>query len=100
MTYVEQQRLRVVAFHEGTQWVAQCLEHDLACQADTLSNLLHAISHITDGYMAACKNEQIKPWGEKMLPAPQKYVEMWEKSIFLRVWEQRLPKPIIDIRVL
>jgi hypothetical protein len=99
MTYKEQQTLRVVAFHEGGMWVAQCLEHDLACQGDTLSELLHAIGRITDGYMAACKNEKIKPW-EEILPAPPTYHEMFERAVFLRVWEQRLPKPKIDIRVL
>jgi hypothetical protein len=100
MTYKEQQRLRVVAFHEGDTWVAQCLEHDLACQAETLSDLLHRISIITDAYEMICRKEQIKPWEENILPAPQEYVDMWEKAVFLRVWEQRLPKPVIDIRVL
>ena len=100
MTHKEQQLLRVVAFHEGSIWVAQCLEHDLACQADSLSDLLHAISRITDAYMDMCKLKDRDPWGEQMLPAPQEYVDMWEKSVFLRSWEQRLPKPVINIRVL
>jgi len=99
MTYVEQKRLRVVAFHEGTQWVAQVLEHDLACQASTLSDLLHVISRITDAYMDMCKLKEKDPW-EQMLPAPQEYVDMWEKAIYLRTWEQDLPKPVISIRVL
>lgn len=98
MTYQEQKCLQVVAFHEGTQWVAQVLEHDLACQASTLSDLLHAISRITDAHVAACKAEKIKPW--ELEPAPAAYHKMWEDAVHFRVWEPRMPKPLIRIRIL
>ena len=32
-------KLRIVAFKDGDQWVAQCLEHDIATQAGDLDTL-------------------------------------------------------------
>jgi hypothetical protein len=61
-------QIRIIAFREGDQWVAQCLEHDVCVQANDLKTL-HARMDV------ALIVEDI---GE-LPPAPERFFQLLEK---------------------
>lgn len=78
-TMPEADRIRVIAFREGEQWVAQCLEYDIGTQAADLTELQKRLALAVD----AERNESIARNGnafEGIDPAPRRFHEMWEKA--------------------
>ena len=74
MKHVE---LRVVVFRGFTKWVAQCLERDIAAQADSLGELPTRLAH---ALLAEIKfsEERGEPAFKLLPPAPTRYFAMWE----------------------
>ena len=74
----DQKELRIVAFSECNQWVAQCLEHDVCVQAsdlDTLRDRMEAALYAEDEALRAAGRG-----GIVSLPgAPEHFFRMWEK---------------------
>ena len=76
--------IKIIAFPEGDQWVAQCLEHDICAQAPDLDTLYSRIE------AAICVEDeafrQAGKGGIQALPrAPEHFFRMWEKrSVFHR----------------
>lgn len=71
--------IRVIIFNDGRHWIAQCLEYDIAAQADDLdtvrSRLLVAVE--------AEAETSLELMGERfkgIAPAPRAYQEMWERK--------------------
>lgn len=62
--------IRVIAFKDGDQWVAQCLEHDVCAQADDLDTLRRRIEIALEAESPLAN-----------LPAaPQHFHNMWDRK--------------------
>jgi hypothetical protein len=70
--------IRVIMFEEGGLWVAQCLEHDIAAQAENVDTL-HARLNAT---LKAEYNESMERHGKPFAgidPAPERFQRMWNQ---------------------
>lgn len=81
MSHDTPQRLeiRAVLFQEIGLWVAQCLEHDIAVQAQTRADLLETLERTLLGYLLLGFEKGCRPF-EWIPPAPRRYWEMYEKA--------------------
>jgi hypothetical protein len=73
---VEQGQISAIVFQEGAWWSAQCLEYDLAAQARTLSDLRYELQRVIASHVAVSR-ELGQPPFETLMPAPQKYWDMY-----------------------
>ncbi len=85
-------KIRAVCFKESGKWVAVCLEHYIATQADSLNDLLYELDRTLVSYVAIAMEEGKQPFGG--LPrTPQRYHEMWEEAErlpeFREIFEQK-----------
>jgi predicted RNase H-like HicB family nuclease len=65
-----------VLYQEGDWWIAQCLEYDIATQADSFSNLQYELERVLFAHICASISEGRKPFD---LPAaPRKFWNMWD----------------------
>ena len=71
------QAIRVVAFKDGDQWVAQCLEHDICATADDLETLQYRIEVAIEAESELCKSEGRDL--SSLPPAPEHFSALWEK---------------------
>jgi hypothetical protein len=70
--------LRIVAFSECDQWIAQCLEHDVCVQApdlDTLQERMEVALHAEDETLRAAGKGGI----DALPRAPEHFFRMWDK---------------------
>lgn len=72
-------KISAILFQEGEVWSAQCLEYDIATQADSLPNLRYELERVIFAHIAACKNIGREPF-EGLPPAPQHFWKMFENS--------------------
>lgn len=72
-------RLRIVAFQDGDMWVAQCLEYDIATQADSMDTL---VARMDDTLCAEAEytNEQHGEPFAGLDPAPDLFNVMFETA--------------------
>lgn len=70
--------IRIIAFREGDCWIAQCLEYDICAQAPDLDELSARIDATIDAERAYSVSQDKKPF-EGIGPAPEHFVEMWER---------------------
>jgi hypothetical protein len=68
--------LRVVVFRGNTKWVAQCLERDIAAQADSLAELPTRLGRALTAEIAFSQ-ERGEPAFEMLPEAPRRYWAMW-----------------------
>lgn len=72
--------IHAVAFPNGGRWVAQCLEYDIATQAETLDALLYEIQRILVAHVVVAERENLEPFAD--LPkAPKRFWEMYERAL-------------------
>jgi hypothetical protein len=70
--------IRVIAFQECDQWVAQCLEHDICAQAPDLDTLYARFEATLLAEDAALK--EVGKSGIDALPrAPEHFFRLWDK---------------------
>jgi hypothetical protein len=80
-------QLRVVIRKEfdgdGTKWLAQCLEHDVTAQGDSLDEVKSRFARTVMGYatLALKHNENLFA---NIQPAPEQYYRLWEKATELK----------------
>ena len=75
----EEYRLQFVLIESDDGWSAQCLEHDIATQAATLSELYHQIERTLAGHLQISAHTGSTPFAE--LPrAPKKFWDMFRRS--------------------
>ena len=68
--------LRIIAFRDGGQWVAQCLERDVCVQASDLDTLKARMER-------ALAVEGRGGNLDRLPPAPSRFFDMWDKrSVF------------------
>ena len=70
--------LRVVIFRDGDFWVAQCLEHDIGAQARDIPTLQRNFALTVDLEAKVATERGVAPFSD-IDPAPDKFVEMWDK---------------------
>lgn len=70
--------IRVIAFQDDGQWVAQCLEYDIGAQADDIDTLRTRFEVV----LTAELKESIERNGEPfagIAPAPERFHAMWDR---------------------
>jgi predicted RNase H-like HicB family nuclease len=72
-------RIRVVIFREGTWWCAQCLEFDIAAQAETKEDLKAELHQILMTHVEFDRQSGRKPF-DGLKPAPRLFFDLFEKS--------------------
>lgn len=71
--------IRVIVFKDSDQWVAQCLEYDIAAQAGDLDTLRSRLLVAIDA--EALASEEIVGERFKGIPeAPKHFHRMWERK--------------------
>lgn len=84
--------IHAVAFPHGDQWVAQCLEYDIATQATTLDLLLCELERIVIAHLFVAEKEGSSAFGD--IPrAPQRFWELYRRSL-------KKVKPVLDAKSL
>jgi|SRR5882724_11006566 len=74
----EKHTIHAVAFQRGDHWVAQCLDYDIATQAESLNDLVHEVERIIVAHLLLAKKGK-NPFAN--LPkAPQKFWEMYQNA--------------------
>lgn len=76
---------RVLIFRDGShnQWAAQCLEYDIAAQGESLEDVMNRFERTFVGNIVLALESDEEPLAT-FLPAPQKYVDRWNKAIALQ----------------
>jgi hypothetical protein len=72
------EQLRVVVFREGNVYSAQCLEIDIATQANHIPELLERLDLTIDAEFALSRELGKKPF-EGIAPASTYFHTLWEK---------------------
>lgn len=79
MGTIERMSLHVVVFRGQRHWVAQCLEVDIAAQAERLEDLPDRFARALLADMRLCREREQEPFSG--LPqAPARYWAMWKGS--------------------
>lgn len=73
-------KFSILAFKECDQWVAQCLEYDLATQAESLPKLFLAVEQMVKGHFDACAAEGLEPLAH-VPEAPAHFRDKWNEAI-------------------
>jgi hypothetical protein len=71
--------IRVVILQDGSYWVAQCLEWDLATQGQTLQQLYERLHRLLSGQVIVSQHLGRQPF-ENLPPAPERYHRLWEQA--------------------
>ena len=80
---VNARQISVVLFQESGQWVAQCLEYDIAAQAETLKELIeYELQRVLVGHIAVSLETERIPF-ENVPSAPQEYWDLWRDGLDL-----------------
>ena len=69
---MDDNQMRIIAYEEGGMWVAQCLEHDISAQADTISKVKKRL--------LATIAAEAKDGLDRIGPAPEHFQSMWNDA--------------------
>jgi hypothetical protein len=72
--------LRAVMFKSGDFWVGQCLEHDIAAQAKTVTDLPYQLERAIIGYVVVALDNKMEPL-ENVPPAPARFERMFQNGV-------------------
>ena len=72
--------IRVVMFEEAGQWVAQCLEYDIAAQGPDLDSLNERLDVILKAELRESLARHGTPFAG-IGPAPDRYQRMWDRRV-------------------
>ena len=74
-------RIRAVAFRDSGFWCAQCLEYDIAAQADTIPELRKELARVLLAHvLTSAELKRDHPFAG-LGQAPQRYFEMYESTL-------------------
>lgn len=73
----ERPDIRVLIFRGRRKWVAQCLEFDIAVQADALEDLEGKFRAALAGEEQYCRERGLTPL-TRLPQAPQRYIDTWD----------------------
>jgi hypothetical protein len=71
--------IRAVVLKSGSNWVAQCLEYDIATQARTLDALLVELERILVAHFVVAEKEGLEPFAD-IPKAPRRFWEMYQRA--------------------
>lgn len=71
--------IHAVAFQNGANWVAQCLEHDIATQATNLDSLLYELERIVVAHLIVAERENLGAFDD-IPKAPQRFWDLYRRS--------------------
>jgi len=71
--------IQAVVFREEERWVAQCLEYDIATQADSMDGLYDKLGRVLAAYLGLAAEEGTAPFAG-IPPAPKRYWEMYRRA--------------------
>jgi len=71
--------IRAVLFKEGEWWVAQCLDVDIAAQAESERDLYYELGRLLVGRILAGEKLGVDPFAS-LPPAPRRYWDMFSKA--------------------
>lgn len=83
----KQVEVRILIFKGRQKWVAQCLEYDIAVQAEDRDQLRAAFGRAVDAERVFCQMKGLEPF-ERLPSAPQRYFDRWDQ---LAAGESREP---------
>jgi len=70
-------KVRILIFKGRRKWVAQCLEFDIAVQADALEDLQAKFQVAIEGERRYCEERGLTPL-TRLPEAPRRYFETWD----------------------
>jgi len=73
------QELRVLLFKDQGLWIAQCLDYDIAAQAQTLKDVKYEFERLLVGHIVASLDNHLVPFANTPR-APQMYWNMFEEA--------------------
>ena len=86
--------LRILLIKEGSQWVAQCLEHDLAAQGPEIDDAIDAFVSILAATIVTDAEAGRQPLS-RCRPAPAEYFDLVRRAKHLdRTPPRRLPDEV------
>jgi hypothetical protein len=93
--------IHAVVFENGGNWVAQCLEYDVATQARTLDSLLYELERIVMAHLFVAEKEGAQPFAD-IPKAPPRFWEMYRRARrTVRVQElpapEKQPRPQVEV---
>jgi hypothetical protein len=102
--HMKQIQIRAVMFQDSSFWCAQCLEHDVAVQAETVDELVVALADTLSAYVELAATEGREPFAD-MPPAPIEFEDMFRRAHEFKARPRLIniddgPKVIPEIRVL
>ncbi len=68
--------IQAVVFREEGRWVAQCLEYDIATQAESMDGLYDKLGRVLASYLSLAAGQAMSPF-DGIPPAPKRYWEMY-----------------------
>jgi len=72
-------KLHAVVFTQGEWQIAQCLEHNIAAQARTNSDLYYELKRVLVAHLIRAKQMKAEPFAD--IPrAPKRYWEMYKEA--------------------
>jgi hypothetical protein len=77
---IDVMRIRAVAFQEDGFWCAQCLEHDIAVQAEDLPKLRDALEQALIDQIQISVDLGIEPFAA-IPPAPEVFFTIYESAV-------------------
>lgn len=72
-------QIRAVIFQEAELWCAQCLEHDIAVQGDSVNDLVNNLGSALVSYVELALMEGREPFAD-IPKAPRLFFEMFEQA--------------------
>lgn len=79
VTMKDHYTIRVLAIQEGSWWVGQCLEYDIAAQAKSLPDLYYELERTVIGHLLVAEQRGFRAL-EDLPPAPQHFWKLWDQS--------------------
>lgn len=70
--------LRILVFKGRRKWVAQCLEFDIAAQADRREDLRDSFVRAVEAEVEFCGSHDLTPL-RRLPQAPPRYFETWDQ---------------------
>jgi hypothetical protein len=93
MTSVSQKfNVRILLIKEGSQWVAQCLEHDLAAQGPEIDDAIDAFATVLAAKIISDDRAGREPLST-CKPAPERYFMMAQRAKHI---ENPVPRRLPD----
>jgi predicted RNase H-like HicB family nuclease len=72
-------QIRAVLFEDMGWWCVQCLEHDIAAQARTVSELVTELERVLSAHVEVSAQLEHEPFVD-LPPAPQRFFDAYESS--------------------